>query len=151
MRAWNNLYNSYRPTDFGIQQKLADIEKALNYLAGDQTGTNLLFRRLDEAEKTGQTKKIQLKYFTVTFYKKGTCHIEFQDLDLLKKLNIFGSQQKGWLPPSYGKKQYADMEPEEQKVVDEFEGQKSYQQTMNRADYFIYEPKDAIPALEMAG
>ena len=151
MRAWNNLYNCYRPTDFGIQQKLADIEKALNYLAGDQTGTNLLFRRLDEAEKTGQTKKIQLKYFTVTFYKKGTCHIEFQDLDLLKKLNIIGSQQKGWLPPSYGKKQYADMEPEEQKVVDEFEGQKSYQQTMNRADYFIYEPKDAIPALEMTG
>lgn len=151
MRAWDNIYNRYRPTDFRIQEKLADIEKALNYLAGDQTGTNLLFRRLDEAEKTGQTKKIQLKYFTVTFYKKGTCHIEFQDLDLLKKLNIFGSQQKGWLPPSYGKKRYADMGPEEQKVVDEFEGQKSYQQTMNRADYFIYDSKDAIPALEMVG
>ena len=32
---------------------------------------------LDADEKSGQTQKIQLHYFTATFYKKGTCHIEF--------------------------------------------------------------------------
>lgn len=68
-----------------------------------------LKQSLEFAEQYGETKNIQLKYFTVTFYKKGTCHIVFNNDELLKKFNIFGSQKKGWLPPSYGKKQYKDM------------------------------------------
>lgn len=81
--------------------------------------------RLREAELMGRTKKIPLKYFTVTFFKKGTCHIEFTNLELLKKLNIFGAQNKHWLPPSYGKKTYQEMNPEEQQVIDDFEGKES--------------------------
>ena len=77
----------------------------------------------------------------MTFYKKGTCHITFNNEELLKKFNIFGSQHKGWLPPSYGKKVYKDMTQEEKAVVNEFEGEKEYQKVMNNKGYYLFDGK----------
>lgn len=150
MNAWGRFNGLYDPASYEIIEKLADIEKALDYLSGSSGNERGIRETLHEAEKIGQTKKIPLKYFTVTFYKKGTCHIEFTDLELLKKLNIFGSQQKGWLPPAYGKKSYFDMDEEEKKVIDEFEGVESYMETMTNSDYYLYSASDSIKCLEMA-
>lgn len=150
MNAWGRFNGLYDPASYEIIEKLADIEKALDYLSGFSGNERGIRETLHEAEKIGQTKKIPLKYFTVTFYKKGTCHIEFTDLELLKKLNIFGSQQKGWLPPAYGKKSYSDMDEEEKKVIDEFEGVESYMETMTNSDYYLYSASDSIKCLEMA-
>lgn len=150
MNAWGRYNGSYDPASYEIIEKLADIEKALDYLSGSSGNERGIRETLHEAKKIGQTKKIPLKYFTVTFYKKGTCHIEFTDLELLKKLNIFGSQQKGWLPPAYGKKSYSDMDEEEKKVIDEFEGVESYMETMTNSDYYLYSASDSIKCLEMA-
>lgn len=150
MNAWGRFNGLYDPASYEIIEKLADIEKALDYLSGSSGNERGIRETLHEAEKIGQTKKIPLKYFTVTFYKKGTCHIEFTDLELLKKLNIFGSQQKGWLPPAYGKKSYSDMDEEEKKVIDEFEGVESYVETMTNSDYYLYSASDSIKCLEMA-
>lgn len=144
--AWNNYSGSYQPSRYEIVHKLSDIEHALNYLSG-KTLPSDLHSTLYEAECSGQTKKIPLKYFTVTFYKKGTCHIEFTDLELLKKLNIFGSQRKGWLPPAYGKKSYRDMTTEEKTVIDEFEGRASYEDTYANTDKYLIDT--FLPALEM--
>lgn len=150
MNAWGRFNGLYDPASYEIIEKLADIEKALDYLSGSSGNERGIRETLHEAEKIGQTKKIPLKYFTVTFYKKGTCHIEFTDLELLKKLNIFGSQQKGWLPPAYGKKSYSDMDEEEKKVIDEFEGVESYMETMTNSDYYLYSASNSIKCLEMA-
>lgn len=150
MNAWGRFNGLYDPANYEIIEKLTDIEKALDYLSGSSGNERGIRETLHEAEKIGQTKKIPLKYFTVTFYKKGTCHIEFTDLELLKKLNIFGSQQKGWLPPAYGKKSYSDMDEEEKKVIDEFEGVESYMETMTNSDYYLYSASDSIKCLEMA-
>ena len=150
MNAWGRFNGLYDPASYEIIEKLADIEKALDYLSGSSGNERGIHETLHEAEKIGQTKKIPLKYFTVTFYKKGTCHIEFTNLELLKKLNIFGSQQKGWLPPAYGKKSYSDMDEEEKKVIDEFEGVESYMETMTNSDYYLYSASDSIKCLEMA-
>ena len=92
---------------------------------------------LKTAKKNGQTKNIELKYFTVTFYKKGTCHIVFKDEELLKKFNLYGAQKKGWLPPSYGKKTYEEMEPEEKAVIEEFEGKAEYEKTLQNKDFYL--------------
>lgn len=143
-RSWNGKYDP----DYSVMNKLADIEKALNYLDGGLTACRDMYRILENSKQTGQTKKIRLKYFYVTFYKKGTCHIEFTNEELLKKLNIFGSQQKRWLPPGYGKKTYQEMDAEERAVIDEFEGAESYQKTLANASYYIYDPKTAVPLLE---
>lgn len=68
--------------------------------------------QLLQTEKCSITKKIRLKYFNVTFYKKGTCHIEFTNTELLKKLNIYGSRQRKCLPPGYGTTSYENMDEE---------------------------------------
>lgn len=147
MNAFSSWSGRFEPS-YDVKRKLADIEKALNYLDGGLTECRDMEMWLNHAAQTGQTKKIPLKYFDVTFYKKGTCHIEFRNMELLKKLNIFGSQQKRWLPPGYGKKSYSQMDAEEKAVIDEFEGKKEYEKVMSNVGYFIYEPKNSLPALE---
>lgn len=129
---------------YNATQKLLDVEKVFNYLDGNLTTNISLEDALNSAEAIGQTRKIPLKFFNVTFYKKGTCHIEFTNLDLLKKFNIYGSQKKNWLPPTYGKVKYNDMTEEEKAVIDEFEGKESYQKTMANTDYFIVESNDLL-------
>lgn len=123
--------------DYYFSQKLLDIEKVLNYLDDGTTTPINLHNTLRYAKGNGETKKIRLKHFTITVYKKGTCHIEFTNLKALKKLNIFGSQHKGWLPPAYGKKSYNDMSAEEQSVIDEFEGKDSYSKTLIDKEYYL--------------
>ena len=116
------------------ENEIANIEKTLHFLDTNGTAYNGddLRSTLKAAEASGQTTKIKLHYFNATFYKKGTCHIEFTNADVLKSFNIFASQKKGWLPPSYGKKTYHDMSTADRAVVDSFEGETSYNDTMAR-------------------
>lgn len=135
----------YEPTHYQTLNKLQDIEKCFNYLDGGLTDAVDLKQSLKFAEQYGETKNIQLKYFTVTFYKKGTCHIVFNNDELLKKFNIFGSQKKGWLPPSYGKKQYKDMTTEEKTVVNEFDGNETeYNKTMRNRKYYLFDSNSVL-------
>lgn len=140
LKAYDDYYTDrFRPTHYDVMRKLQDIEKCFNYLDGGLTEAVDLEESLKFAEEYGETKNIQLKYFTVTFYKKGTCHIVFNNEELLKKFNIFGSQHKGWLPPSYGKKSYKDMTAEEKAVVNEFEGEKEYSKIMSNRKYYLFD------------
>ena len=132
-------WGRYEPTHYETVRKLQDIEKCFNYLDGGLTEAVDLEESLKFAEEYGETKDIQLKYFTVTFYKKGTCHIVFSNDELLKKFNIFGSQHKGWLPPGYGKKAYHDMTQEEKAVVNEFEGEQEYNKVFSNKGYYLFD------------
>lgn len=142
LAGWRNMnysWGRYNPTYYDTVRKLQDIEKCFNYFDGGLTEAVDLEEALKFAEEFGETKNIQLKYFTIAFYKKGTCHITFNDDELLKKFNIFGSQHKGWLPPSYGKKAYKDMTPEEKAVVNEFEGEKEYNKVISNSKYYLFD------------
>ncbi len=138
----------YRLSDYRVVRKLSDIEKALNYLDGGLTESADLSQILAAAEKAGQTREIQCKYFTVTFYKKGPCHIRFTNDDLLQKFNLYGCQRKGWLPPAYGKRAYQEMSPKEQAAVDTYEGREAYEHMMQNKAYFI---TSAASILMLAG
>lgn len=121
-----------------VYSKLSDIEKTLDYLDGGRNEKMTdLYGILKLACEAGINRKIKCKYFNITVYKKGTCHIEFTDLDLLNKLNLYGSQKKGWLPPAYGKKAYKDMTAEEKAVIDDFQGEEAYNEVMEKADYYL--------------
>ena len=123
---------------FRICEVLQDLEKSLSYLdTGIVDDTYSLADRIRTHSEAGITKNIPLKYFSVTFYKKGTCHIKFLNLDLLEKLNIYGSQKKNWLPPSYGKKAYNNMTEEEKAVIDDFQGKNLYDAVIKRRDYYL--------------
>ena len=137
-------WGGYDPSHRDVVAKLADIEKGFNYLDGGLTDSVDMEAILKQAKEDGQTKGIPLKYFTVTFYKKGTCHIEFTNEDLLKKFNIFGSQRKGWLPPTYGKYSYEEMDPDERAVVDEFEGEQEYSKVVGNTGYYICKTENLL-------
>lgn len=136
---WNKSRAYFKWT---FKDKIDDIEKVFRYLDNSMMTKSNLEKILEIAQKENKTQKIQCKYFDITVYKKGTTHIEFKDLDLLKRFNIFGSQKKGWLPPSFAKKNYNSMTKEEQSVIDEFCGEEEYQEIYERPDYYLYSPQN---------
>ncbi len=116
---------------------LSDIEKILNFLDGNMTAEVDLWNTIQRHFDTHTTKNIPLKFFTVTFYKKGTVHITFTNPELIERFNIYAAQQKNWLPPSYGKKAYKDMDEEEKTVIDSFQGEKAYNNVMQKTGYYL--------------
>lgn len=149
--AWDDIFKKFKYT-YTVNGKLTDMEKAFNYLAGCPGANIQISQILSYAEIYQQTKNISCKYFDLTFYKKGTVHITFKDMDLLKKLNIFGGKGKNMLPPRYGKVPYEDMTAEEQAVVNEFDGSadeymKIYAQ---RDKYIVSNSVELLPAAEVA-
>ena len=139
---------------YTVTEKLSDIEKVFRYLDGGREPYYSIYNRVQAAaEEEGKINKMKLGYFTITIYKKGTCHIEFTNEELLKKFNIFGSQQKGWLPPCYGKKKYEDMTTEEQAVIDDFQGKEEYDKVYANPDYYLIDSGSwgSVLGLEKAG
>lgn len=130
---WSHKFRS-----FNVLQKFIDIEKVFDFLdCGRTEWEGTVEAAFKKAEEDQNTKNIDTKYFTVTFFKKGTAHFVFKDEDLLEKFNLFAGRQKGWLPPSYGKKRYKDMTPAEKHVVDSFQGRDKYEEIMNNAAYYL--------------
>lgn len=144
LSAWCDWTGQFRP-GYHVEGRIRDIEKALNYLDGGRTkDTDSIKEILEAATKSGQSKRVEFKYFFIDFYKKGTGHIIWKDKELIKKLNIFGSKREGSLPPSYGKKSYNDMTDEEKKVIDSFEGEKEYRKTMNDTNFYLYDKRQIL-------
>lgn len=144
MKCWDDIWKKYE-YKYKLYSFLSDIEKTLDFLdSGETTDTVNMSMWLSHYEKEQQTKNLKFTYFTVNVYKKGTIHIRFTNPDVLKKLNIYGCMRKGWLPPSYGKREYGAMDKEEQKVIDEFEGKTSYGQTFAEKNRFIVVPETVL-------
>lgn len=136
--AFSYSWKGFDPTWSNVVEKLGDIEKVFGYLEGKIVKDNdPMTQALDAAKQSGQTRNIELPYCTVTFFKKGTCHIVFKNLELLKKFNLIGSKRKGWLPPEYGKKNYDDMTAEARDVVDSYEGKASYEEMQQNQQFYL--------------
>lgn len=138
---WNE---EFHPTYYNCINKLSDIEKVFNYLDTGKTEELTLREILKEVEDNKQTKGVITKFFKIDFYKKGTAHLTFLDKELLDKFNRFGAEEKGWLPPSYGKKSYEDMSKEEQEVIDEFEGKNTYDKVIKNTNKYIYNTNNML-------
>lgn len=138
---YNNELNSFKMID-----KLNDIEKILNYLNPDcgLTSDSNLVDVCQQAEANFQTKNVEFKYFKANFYKKGTIHLTFNCPDIIKSLNIYAGQKKGWLPPSYGKSSYDNMTTEEKEVVDSFQGKADYNKMMKNKARYLFNSEQAL-------
>lgn len=139
--SWNE-FHVYEAVDL-----LSDIEKVMNYLDGNLTAPVDLWDALSRAKAAGITKNIETKFFYCTFYKKGTVHITFKNQELLDRFNLYCCKEKNWLPPSYGTKKYADMDENEQAVIDSFHGdgapgsgEAKYGVILQRANYYLAPP-----------
>lgn len=129
---------------YKLRDKLEELEKIFIYLdAGKTEGQefwdvyNKYHYSYGKDYKQWQGEKISFKYFEVEGKKKGTLHLWFKDLELLKKFNIFGANKKGWLPESYGKTSYKDMTEEEKAVIDDFQGEKEYNKVIKNREYYL--------------
>ena len=139
---------------YEAEKTISDIEKVFDYLDGNMTAHVNLHGVLQTACNEGQTRNIPCKFFDVTLYKKGTMHIKFRNPELVDRFNIYCCKHKGWLPPSYGKARYSNMQAGEKAMVDSFHGdgkegsgEKGYNLVMARADYFLSEPVNGVPLL----
>lgn len=133
--AFCHWYNdNYEPTTSQVMDVITNIELVLHWLdtSGQPYDSSELWEIMGNSGKTKKTRNIACRYFSLSFYKKGTCHLTFTNLDVLKTFNAFACQEKTWLPPTYGKKAYADMSKEEKSVVRAFEGEGSYTDSLDR-------------------
>ena len=65
----------------------------------------------------GETKNIKTRYFTITFYLKGTVHLVFASQEMLRRFNIFVGKKRNYLPSDYGyteKQNFKDFETAKQ-------------------------------------
>lgn len=119
----NSLYSEKQ--DF-----LNDIDMVFNYFDNNKMENNLLeytepygYKTLVSTKQTGAiveghivqgiTKDIKTRYFTITFYLKGTVHLVFNDLDMLRRFNVFVGKRRNYLPSDYGyteKQNFKDFE-----------------------------------------
>ena len=134
-----------------IYALLSDMEKALNYLDGGITQPVDLKSTLRYALETGRTRNIHFKYFDISLYKKGTVHITLHNEELLKRFNIYAAQNRGWLPPSYGKKKYDEMSAEEKSVIDSFQGKEDYSKVLAQPNKYLFSEKQVLSLLEQKG
>ena len=126
----------------GCFSTLDDLEKALDYIDCGETASTSLEQTLQIAARDGKTS-VSCKYFDVVFYKKGTCHIKFRDQKIVDRMNIYVGRQRMWLPPTYGKVRYDDMDEESRRVVDEFQGREKYDEVMNAPGEYIIDTRQA--------
>ena len=149
MNTWSDIWKKFQYV-YELDAFLEDIEKCLDFLDGGESNdcNRNIGEWLNYYETQQITKNLHFKYFDINIYKKGTIHIKFTNLDVLKKLNIYGCMHKGWLPPSYGKKAYSDMDADEKMVIDEFQGEEEYNEIFANRDRFIVTPENNVLMLE---
>jgi hypothetical protein len=161
----NGMFSSYSWSRETFDQSnayaiISDLEKALNYLdaSGDDDGYSLS-ARLSWANQAGKTRNIELKYFKIDLFKKGTMHIKFlpEAMPIVDRLNIYASRKRNWLPPNYGKSTYSNMTAEEKAVVDSFHGDGSdgsgaerYAEVLRRSSFYLADPTSTQLALSAA-
>lgn len=132
---------------YNVRAFLADIEKVLNFLDGHRTAEVNLDASIKNAVNNGITKNISCKYFSVTFYKKGTCHIKFHDRRIVDIFNIYMGKRFNTLPPYYGYVQYEDLSSEEQRIVDDFQGKSVYDEISSNPDMYMFDVAKSVPVL----
>lgn len=152
-----NVWSSYRfggevrwsLSSYSAWRVLQDLAKALDYIASPAYAvidTHYdMQAQIERNFREGIASNIETKYFILTFYKKGTCHIVFKDDDLLEKFNLYIGKQKAWLPPNYGQKAYKDLNDEERAVADSFSGgEEGYNKIYENQAKFLVERQEML-------
>lgn len=128
------IFKRFDITKQDVVDKIINIERVLHFLdtSGKPYDSSALLKVLTLATQEKRSANIKCRYFSLTFYKKGTCHLTFTNKDVLKTFNAFAAQHKNWLPPTYGKKHYAEMSKEDKDVVRNYESVQSYEDSFSR-------------------
>lgn len=127
-------YDVYKLRDF-----LTEVEKVFIYLDAGRTEGDTVQQVIGKQymNERYHGEDLSFKYFDVEVKKKGTIHIKWKNDELIKKLTIIGCQAHGTLPNDYGTRKYADLDKEHKDVVDAFEGEKKYKETVANPQFYL--------------
>ena len=128
------FFNCYELTN-----KISDLEKVFNYLSDGTTEGLPVENVVYWADKQQKNRNLHFKYFDASIYKKGTCHLKFTDEAVVDALNIYVGKHRGWLPPSYGKVSYDEMNEEEKSIIDDFQGKEEYEKVLANPSKYLFE------------
>jgi len=130
--SYGNPFVSYGrlQLDYQARNRINDIDLVVSYLDGMEKCTTLV-DAIESAFKAGE-KSGESTHFKFICYLKGTLHLTFKNMDILRRFNVVACRGKGWLPNAYGTKGYGQMTGVEKMVVDAFEGERVYSQNLNR-------------------
>ena len=129
--AWLDLSGNWR-LDSMVERYLRDFDLVMNYFDGGNPEYVSIGEALKKAFHFGINRKIDSTYFEISVFKKGTIHLTFKNMDILRRFNIIACQEKNWLPDDYNESPFDEMSPESQNVVNSFEGEKSYRKNYQR-------------------
>lgn len=131
--SWGN-WDVYKLRDF-----LNEVEKVFTYLDGGRTEGDTVEQVIGKKffNEHWHGEDLEFKYFDIEAKKKGTVHIKWKCDELVKKLTIIGCKAHGTLPSDYGTKKYSDLDKEHKDVVDAFEGEKQYCDTVQNAQMYL--------------
>jgi hypothetical protein len=128
-----STFQGYRGWELGYQVagKIRDMDLVFSYFGGHEDHVSL-FDAMTAAFTMGENSG-ESTYFKFTAHKKGTLHITFLNLDILRRFNVCACRGKGWLPEDYGAKPYAQLGYAEKQSADSFDGEKSYKANTGRS------------------
>lgn len=130
---YDELFSKWR-IGHDTEKMLNDIDIVMNYFGGMESFVSIrqaLEEAFHKSSRWDRQSGILSTYFKITVHKKGTIHLEFRDLDILRRFNVTACRGKNWLPDDYGCQKYADLTPEQAGVVDSFEGRAAYEKNRN--------------------
>lgn len=81
---------------YNAQDELNDIDRAMCVISGRPFSEIVTIVEALEGVPYGE--KVYSTFFELRGYLKGTLHMHFRDLDLLKEFNYRAAKNKGWLP-----------------------------------------------------
>lgn len=130
--------------DWNAASYLRDIDIVMNYFDGMNPNYYSIAEALQHAFRRSENSTESTYFSKITAYKKGTLHLTFASEDILRRFNIEACKGKNWLPDDYGEQRYANLDPERRALVDEFEGEESYNNNFGR----IGMDCPSLPAIE---
>lgn len=113
-----SLYCGYQ-TSF-----LGDLDKILCYITGKSLSTiytieKALSTKFEDLGKVYTGDKFdsscESEFFKIKFYKKGTIHLEFKEIDLWNEFNYRACKDKNWIPNDELKKHNSKYKKEDSK------------------------------------
>tara|TARA_Y100000590_G_C15748887_1_gene1023252 strand:- start:61129 stop:62766 length:1638 start_codon:yes stop_codon:yes gene_type:complete len=135
--------------DYQHEKFLNDLDLVVNYFSDNCTSESC-YEICRKAIEEGITKKIETANLRLSFFKKGTIHIEFKNTEVLRRFNIEAGKLKNFLPMDYANKAYADLKEEEIAVVEAFETSKTYKPEATQIPILENFANYEIPLIEVA-
>jgi hypothetical protein len=97
--SWSGSFCTYN--SFG-RDTVNDIDKGLCMLAGkDFNSIVTILDGLHRAFKEKSENIADSEFFSIRYYKKGTIHLTFKDLDLLERFNLTVAKIRNWIPENF--------------------------------------------------